>query len=250
MSTIKSKNSCCVVNCNKSYKNTTNIIFYRFPNRDYEKETKEKENGKPWRPSVHSVYTKKKTTNVLQNIARYERSINRQNQSTEFQQINNEIIPSTELELNNITTINISTQVAFEVSEESFILYCVYEGNNNVGTQASSCLSFRGYNSIQSANALKGITCVTFKIFNFLLSLLPQTNRTIISTEDTFLIMLMKVELGLSVLHIQPLVHFFQSIELPLVDHKTNNLIFWPSKTTIVDTLIHPLSRMYSHTRE
>jgi len=42
MITIKSENSCCVVNCSNSYKNTTNIIFYRFPNRDNEKETKEK----------------------------------------------------------------------------------------------------------------------------------------------------------------------------------------------------------------
>jgi len=40
--TTKSKNSCCVVNFSNSYKNTTNITFYRFPNRDYEKETKEK----------------------------------------------------------------------------------------------------------------------------------------------------------------------------------------------------------------
>ncbi|CAI6357105.1 unnamed protein product [Macrosiphum euphorbiae] len=62
--TTKSKNSCCVVNCSNSYKNTNNITFYRLPNRDYEKETKEKwikainriiENRKPWRPSVHSV---------------------------------------------------------------------------------------------------------------------------------------------------------------------------------------------------
>ncbi|KAF0693239.1 Uncharacterized protein FWK35_00035034, partial [Aphis craccivora] len=281
--------------------NTTYIIFYRFPNRDYEKETKDEkwikainriiENGKPWRPSVHSVVCsahfinnkrsldprspsyipsifpkvyKKKTTNVLQNIARYERSINRQNQSTEFKQINNEIIPSTELELNNITTINISTQVAFEVSEESFIFYCVYEGNNNVGTQASVNLNLNFTKpksaekscGVDSSNTSSYITGVTFTIFNFLLSLLPQTNRTIISTEDTLLIMLMKVKLGLTYsalgtffsVHRTTISRVFSECLL-ILSHRTNNLIFWPSKTTIVDTLPEVFKKHYPHCR-
>jgi len=37
----KSNNNCCVVMCNNTYKNTTNIKFYNFPNRAYEKKTKE-----------------------------------------------------------------------------------------------------------------------------------------------------------------------------------------------------------------
>lgn len=77
-------------------------------------------------PSIFPEVYKKKTINVLQNIARYKRSINRQNQTMEFQEINNQIIPSTtstELDLNNITSINISTQVAFEVPEENFIFF-------------------------------------------------------------------------------------------------------------------------------
>lgn len=238
-------------------------------------------------PSIFPKVYKKKTINVLQNIARYERSINRQNQTIEFQEINNQITHSTSctaLDLNNITTINMSTQVAFEVPEESFIFYCVFEGNNNVGTQASvnlnlnfskpksaekscgvdssntssclSCLSFHGYNSIQSENALKDITGVTFKIFNFLLSLLPQTNRTIISTENTLLIMLMKIKLGLTYsalgtffsVHRTTISRIFSECLL-ILSHKTNNLIFWPSKTTIVDTLPEVFKKHYPHCR-
>lgn len=37
-----SKNSCSVINCNNTYRNTTNIKFYNFPNRPYEKETKDR----------------------------------------------------------------------------------------------------------------------------------------------------------------------------------------------------------------
>lgn len=38
----KSKNNCSVVNCSNTYKNTKDIVFYRFPNRSYEKETRER----------------------------------------------------------------------------------------------------------------------------------------------------------------------------------------------------------------
>lgn len=38
----KSKNNCCVVNCNNYYNNTTNVKFYNFPNRSYEKKTKDR----------------------------------------------------------------------------------------------------------------------------------------------------------------------------------------------------------------
>lgn len=42
MNQSKSKKICCVVNCSSTYKNTTNIKFYSFPNKSYEKELKEK----------------------------------------------------------------------------------------------------------------------------------------------------------------------------------------------------------------
>lgn len=42
MSQSKSKKICCVVHCSNTYKNTTNVKFYSFPNKPYEKELKEK----------------------------------------------------------------------------------------------------------------------------------------------------------------------------------------------------------------
>lgn len=38
----KSNQICCVVNCNNTYANTTNVISYNFPNRAYQKELKSK----------------------------------------------------------------------------------------------------------------------------------------------------------------------------------------------------------------
>jgi len=119
-----------------------------------------------------------------------------------------------------------------------------------------SCLSFHGYNSIQSENALKDITGVTFKIFNFLLLLLPQTNRTIISTEDTILILLMKVKLGITYsalgtffsVHRTTISRVFSECLL-ILSHKTNNLIFWPSKTTIVDASPEVFKKHYPYFR-
>lgn len=35
-----SNQNCCVVNCNNTYANTTNVVSYNFPNRAYQKELK------------------------------------------------------------------------------------------------------------------------------------------------------------------------------------------------------------------
>ncbi|KAL4100601.1 hypothetical protein QTP88_011742 [Uroleucon formosanum] len=43
-----------------------------------------------------------------------------------------------------------------------------------------SKISFHGYDSIKSENSLKDLTGTTFQIFNFFLTLLPQSNRLII----------------------------------------------------------------------
>lgn len=37
-----SNRMCCIVNCNNTYKNTRNVIFYSFPNRPHEKDLKER----------------------------------------------------------------------------------------------------------------------------------------------------------------------------------------------------------------
>lgn len=37
-----SNRMCCIVNCNNTYKNSENVIFYSFPNRPHEKDLKER----------------------------------------------------------------------------------------------------------------------------------------------------------------------------------------------------------------
>lgn len=120
---------------------------------------------------------------------------------------------------------------------------------------SSCCLPYLFINIIflQSENALKDITGITFKIFNFLLSLLPQTNHTIISIEDILLIMLMKVKLSLTYsalgtffsVHRSTISRVFSECLL-ILSHRTNNLISWPSKTTIVVTLPEVFKKHYS----
>ncbi|KAL5237507.1 hypothetical protein ACI65C_004917 [Semiaphis heraclei] len=55
---------CCVVNCSNTYKNTSNVKFFRFPNRPYERELKNHwirainrldDNGKLWQPINSSL---------------------------------------------------------------------------------------------------------------------------------------------------------------------------------------------------
>ncbi|XP_022167831.1 THAP domain-containing protein 6-like, partial [Myzus persicae] len=55
---------CCVVNCSNTYKNTTNVKFYNFPNKPYQSELKKQwiyavkrldNNGQLWYPRPHSV---------------------------------------------------------------------------------------------------------------------------------------------------------------------------------------------------
>lgn len=45
-----SNNNCCVVNCANTYKNTTGIKFYSFPNRKHELHLKER-----WIKAVNRV---------------------------------------------------------------------------------------------------------------------------------------------------------------------------------------------------
>ncbi|KAL5246005.1 hypothetical protein ACI65C_013413 [Semiaphis heraclei] len=249
-----SKNNCCVVHCSNTYKNSTGILFYNFPNRKYEVALKEKwiravnrvqEDGKLWRPqprtlicSAHFIGNKRshdpsspsyiptifpkvykiKETNQEQKNARYERSKKRK--ALESNTVSSTVttnISESLIELNdslcsyNKTMINKSTQVAFDGIENCFVFNCEYEGNNAAtqvtipnnfmefnkpktedkscgveSTNNNSCLScntFHGFQSIESEQSLKDITGITFKIFDFLLSLIPNNinSRTILS---------------------------------------------------------------------
>jgi len=125
----------------------------------------------------------------------------------------------------NKTMFSKSTQVAFDGIENYFVFNCKYEGNNaatqvtipnnfmefnkpktedkSCGIESSnnnsclSCNTFHGFQSIESEQSLKDIT---FKIFDFLLSLIPNNinSQTILSKENYLLIFLMKLKLGLT----------------------------------------------------
>lgn len=214
-------------------------------------------------------------SNPLQQIARYNRAIIQENSnSIEIQSNNSDfkfLIESLNvINLNRIScTSNVSTQVAFNnVLEDSFTFSCTFDGKN-VQTQASipptllnhtkpttvdkSCgtdlvesnfcfskISFHGFDSISSENTLKDLSGITFKMFTFLLSFLPENSRLLISKENTLLICLMKLKLGLTY---SALSEFFSihrttasrvfSACLLLLSQRCRNVIFWPSKNTV-----------------
>jgi len=182
--------------------------------------------------------------------------------------------------------INKSTQVAFDGIENYFVFNCEYEGNNaatqvtipnnfmefnkpktedkSCGIESSnnnsclSCNTFHGFQSIESEQSLKDITGITFKIFDFLLSLIPNNinSQTILSKENYLLIFLMKLKLGLtySALSVFFKIHrttvsrvFLECLHI--LSKKCKNLIFWPSKDTILDTLPVVFKKNYPNCR-
>ncbi|XP_060846263.1 uncharacterized protein LOC132925924 [Rhopalosiphum padi] len=119
--------------------------------------------------------------------------------------------------------------------------------------QSTFCFSkiaFHGYDSIKSENSLKDLTGTTFQIFNFLLGLLPQSNRLIISKENTLLICLMKLKLGLTY---SSLSSFFSihrtTVSRVFSSQKCKHLIFWPCKSTIIETLPEVFKKNYPNCR-
>lgn len=237
-------------------------------------------------PTIFPKIYRKKLNDPLQLSARYERAINRE--IIENQSINtDEVLRCVPLivDQNNInTSVSICTQVAFDVPDDNFIFSCDFHGNS-VNTQVSipksfhnftkptmvekSCgldfepstfcfskISFHGYDSIKSENSLKDLTGTTFQIFNFFLTLLPQSNRLIISKENTLLICLMKLKLGLTYsslstffsIHRTTVSRVFSECLL-FLSQKCKHLIFWPSKNTITETLPEVFKKNYPNCR-
>ncbi|XP_050066075.1 uncharacterized protein LOC126555161 [Aphis gossypii] len=171
-----SNRKCCVVNCSNTYKNTSNVKFFRFPNRSYEKELKNKwiqainrldDNGKLWQPinsslicgdhfvnnkpskhpqspayipSIFPKAYKKKTQNNKQSEARYKRALNRQDKTNKLYQdeLFEDLNELSENVLHNTNlTSDVSTQVAFDITDSSiFNFECSFD-NNNAMTQIS-----------------------------------------------------------------------------------------------------------------
>ncbi|KAF0697432.1 Uncharacterized protein FWK35_00036902 [Aphis craccivora] len=181
-----------------------------------------------------------------------------------------------------------STQVNFEcIPNNSFVFACSFEGDS-VGTQITSstgfydnnlkfsldkscgpdsntnyfcpsgldCDKFHGFDSVKNETSLKDLTGTSFKVFDFLLSLLPETRTNVIIKKNRLLIFLMKIKLDLSFSALSVLfnVHrttvsrtFFNILDI--LCFKTKNLIFWPSKHTITETLPETFKKHYPNTR-
>lgn len=62
------------------------------------------------------------------------------------------------------------------------------------------CNTFHGFQSIESEQSLKDLTGITFKVFNFLLSVIPYniSSQTVLNKENFLLICLMKLKLGIT----------------------------------------------------
>jgi len=232
-------------------------------------------------------------SNPSQQIARYNRAIIRQNSNFIESQSNNSDFEFLVESLNVINsnrincTSNVSTQVAFNnIPEDSFTFCCIFDGKN-VQTQASiplpptllnhtkptkvdkSCgtdlvesnfcfskISFHGFNSISSENSLKDLSGTTFKMFTFLLSFIPENSRLLISKENTLLICLMKLKLGLTYsalsgffsIHRTTVSRVFAECLL-LLSQRCKNVIFWPSKNTVQETLPEVFKKHYPNCR-
>lgn len=57
---------------------------------------------------------------------------------------------------------------------------------------------FHGFESIKNEACLKDITGITYSVFDILIKLMPYSNRSLISNENTLLIFFMKLKLGLT----------------------------------------------------
>ncbi|KAF0702780.1 Uncharacterized protein FWK35_00033388, partial [Aphis craccivora] len=201
--------------------------------------------------------------------ARYERSKKLQAlESNTLSSTVTTIIFKSLIELNdsvcgyNKTMNNKSTLVAFDGIENYFVFNCEYEGNiaatqvtipknfmkfdkpktedKSCGVESSnnnsclSCNTFHGFQSIESEQSLKDIKGITFKIFDFLLSLIPNNinSQTILSKENYLLIFLMKLKTTVSRVFLECLKN--------ILSKKCKNLIFWPCKDTIwIHYLLH-----------
>lgn len=93
-------------------------------------------------------------------------------------------------------------------------------------------------------------------MFDILIKLMPYSNRSLLSNENTLLIFLMKLKLSLTYkalavlfgIHRTTVSRIFTDT-LTILSAKTNNLIFWPSKRTITSLLPEAFKKNYPSCR-
>lgn len=242
-------------------------------------------------PSLFPKVYKKIITDTNQADERYKRTLNRELKTSSKP---GEIETETEygfLVENEcvLKTATVSTQVGFDnCGDKNFSFSCIFEGNN-VSTQACipfsfsshldsitkpassdkacgvdqgkslsclSCEAFHGFKSIKNEKSLKDISGISFSVFNILLKLMPNVNRSVISNENALLIFLMKLKLGLTYsslavffgVHRTTVSRIFTDTLFTL-SIKTKDLIFWPNKRTISTLLPEAFKKHYPNCR-
>ncbi|XP_060871470.1 uncharacterized protein LOC132945734 [Metopolophium dirhodum] len=167
---------CCVVGCTNTYKNTTNVSFFRFPGKPHEilQENKwiqavkrKSSNNQPWKPNQNSricsehfidgkpskhpnspsfyptIFPKiyKQNVPAQESVSRFNRLQKRKSCNTIIStnsRISNNLTVSNELVCPDVVkhTEDKSTQTSMNLINNSFEFSCVFS-NNNVNTQAN-----------------------------------------------------------------------------------------------------------------
>lgn len=220
-------------------------------------------------------------------IGRYQRHLQRQNNKQKAFLNSNEVMSpgsaTTQSQMLNHMK-SVSTQVAFDFyGTENFTFECTFTKTDcNVMTQA--CLPvtynntfqkpntvdiscgpdisfvnlnyFSGFHSISNEMQLKDLTGTTFKIFNLLLTLIPDSSNSSVTKENRLLIFLLKIKLGITYSAISILFNINRTtvtrifyIILHFLANHTKHFIFRPNKRTVINTLLKAFKQNYPNCR-
>ncbi|XP_060845742.1 uncharacterized protein LOC132925355 [Rhopalosiphum padi] len=237
-----SNRMCCIVNCNNTYKNSKNVIFYSFPNRPHEKNLKDR-----WVKAVKPLDAQSQMLNDMKSI-----SVSTQ-VSFDFDGTENFTFECTFTK----TNCDVMTQACLPVTYNN-----TFQKPNTVDISCGPDTSFvnlnyfSGFHSILNETQLKDLTGTTFKIFSLLLSLIPDSSNSSVTKENRLLIFLLKIKLGITysaisvLFNINPttVTRIFYIILHCLANH-TNHFIFWPNKRTVINTLPKAFKQNYPNCR-
>lgn len=176
-------------------------------------------------------------------------------------------------------TSDVSTQVAFDITDSSiFNFECSFD-NNNAMTQISGpslvkvCnihkidqssgpdyplfdRYFHGFISIKNQQQLKDLTGTTFQVFYLLLSFLSDSSYYSFDKENRLLMFLIKIKLGITYSALSSIFNcsrqtttriFYNTLNI--LEIKTKMFIFWPSKYTVRETLPEAFKKNYQNCR-
>ncbi|VVC45800.1 Zinc finger, C2CH-type,Harbinger transposase-derived nuclease domain,Transposase, Helix-turn-helix [Cinara cedri] len=274
--------TCCIIGCQNTNKNTSNITFYSFPGRPQDKELKQKwieavnrldEFGNLWQPKSRSYICSAHFVNNQRSrlplSPSYIPSI--------FPIIYNKTTSTYNGSGRNRLVRDFSSQVNFNLTKV-LTFGCTVCGNNvftHVNVPLNNLVSKTSTNfqvsvanfpflpnsnlfqSFSTNRQLKDFTGVSFGTFYMLLSFLPESLVcTSINKENSLLLFLMKFKIGFNYsalgvlfkINHQTAANIFCQYLTLLVD-KTKHIITWPSTDTVLATLPKCFKKNYTNCR-